>query len=47
MKTKYNCTIPQDFIDKHIVESIPYIIKEYTETNPLIITEKSHRFVIP
>ena len=23
MKTKYNCTIPQDFIDKHIVESIP------------------------
>jgi hypothetical protein len=30
MKSKYNCTIPQDFIDKHIVESIPSIIKEYT-----------------
>ena len=30
MKVKYNCKIPQDFIDKHIIESIPSIIKEYT-----------------
>ena len=30
MKVKYNCTIPQEFIDKHIIESIPAIIKEYT-----------------
>lgn len=30
IKIKYNCTIPQDFIDKHIIESIPSIIKEYT-----------------
>lgn len=30
MKTEFNCIIPQNFIDKHIVESIPSIIKEYT-----------------
>jgi hypothetical protein len=30
LKTKYNCAIPQEFIDKQIIDSIPVIIKEYT-----------------